>query len=221
MNTMSQFCNDRDILAVEPIAYLGGGFPLAQNLLSGVDGALSGTTFTASGNDFTAAGIAPGMVLVTTATIPSEGAAWEIVSVDSATALTVSILRADDSDPVIAPPAETGLRFFLRTFAVQIADVSDTLAEKLRQLAEAAGIAEIDFADSHQLRATTVYGVLAGLFLARADNARPYDANWIKAEFYRDRFRLAQNQLRLAVDLDGDGTAEQTRTLGNVLLKRT
>ena len=91
---------------------------------------------------------------------------------------------------------------------------------KLKELSEATGIAGADFADSEQLRITTAYGVLAGIFLAQADNARPHDANWIKAEFYRTEFRRAQNQLRLVVDSDGDGIAEQTRTLGNVFLKR-
>ena len=216
---MSSFCQDRDILGIEPVVYLGGGVG-GQQLSIGTDGVLSGTTFTSAGSDFVASGVAGGMVLCTYTTIPGEGSAWEVLSVDSGTALTVSVLRADAADNAIAPPGGTGLSFYVRSFSARISDVSRTLGEKLRQLSDVAGIARADFTDSEQLRITTSYGVLAGIFLARADNARPHDANWIKAEFYRAEFRRAQNQLRLAVDTDGDGTAEQTRTLGNVSLKR-
>lgn len=217
---MSQFCLDRDILSIEPVAYLGGGFVSVHSLLAGSDGALAGTTFTSPTSDFCAGGVQAGMVLATTATILAEGSAWEIVSVDSATQLTVSILRSDPDAPPIAPPAATNLTFCVRTLAPRITAVSDTLAEKLRHLAEVAGIDSADFADSSQLRRATACGALAGVFLARADNARTDDANWIKAEHYRREFLQAQNHLRLAVDADGDGTAETTRTLGNVTLKR-
>lgn len=213
------FCQDRDILCIEPIAFLSGG-SAGQQRITGGDGVISGTTFTSAGSDFLLAGLAVGMVICTYDTIPAEGHAWEIVSVDSATTLTISVLRADRNDSAVAPPAGTNLSFFVRSYAPQIEGVGATLAEKLRQIAEVAGITSADFADSAQLRAATAYGALAGIFLARADNARPHDANWIKAEYYRGEFLRCQNQLRLAVDADGDGVAEQTRTLGNVYLKR-
>ncbi len=217
---MSSFCEDRDILVMEPIAFLGGGFDTAGQLVSGNDGVLSGTTFISACSDFVSAGITPGMVLCTTTTIPTEGSAWEIVSVDSATMLTVSILRANSDDSPVPPPAGSELSFYVRTFASRITTTSASLAEKLRTLAEAMGVSSADFVDSRQLRTTTVAGVLAGVFLARADNGRPQDANWIKADYYRNEFINSQNQLRLAVDINGDGTAESTRTLGNVTLRR-
>ncbi|MBN1941813.1 MAG: hypothetical protein JW849_00805 [Phycisphaerae bacterium] len=213
------FCQDRDLLCIEPIVYLSGGAG-GQSLAAGADGAIAGTTFTSAGSDFVSAGVQAGMVLCTYDTIPAEGRAWEILAVDSATTLSISVLRAEVDGPAVAPPAGTGLSFHVRSFGPQMRGVSATLAEKLRQIAEVAGVASADFADSAQLRATTAHGALAGIFLARADNARPHDANWIKAEFHRAEFLRLQDQLRLAVDLDGDGVAEQTRTLGNVYLKR-
>jgi len=214
-----RFCQDRDLLCIEPIVFLSGD-AIGRRLIGGGDGAISGTTFTSAGSNFISSGLEAGMVLCTYDAIPAEGLAWEILSVDSATALTISVLRATTEDPAVAPPAGTGLSFYVRSFSPQTQSVSATLAEKLRQLAEVAGIASADFADSAQLRVTTAHGALAGVFLARADNARPHDANWIKAEFHRAEFLRCQEQLRLAVDLDGDGVAEQTRTLGNVYLKR-
>ena len=94
------------------------------------------------------------------------------------------------------------------------------LAEKLRRVAEAAGVAAAQFADSAQLRSAVACGMIADVFVARADNSREGDANWIKAQHYRQEFARMQLQMRLAVDADGDGLAEQTRTLGNVNLRR-
>jgi len=216
---MSELCKDRDLLAVEPVIFLGGGFP-CQQLVAGTDGVISGTSFTSAGSDFQSAGVTSGMVLCTYTTIPAEGSALEIISVDSATSLTVSVLRADPASNPVAPPAGTSLSFRIRTFAPQIRGVSDTFAEKMRQIPEVAGIAPSDFADSAQLGRAIAHGALSSIFVARAENAPASDANWIKAEYYRNVFVALQLQLRLAIDSDGDGRAEETRTLGNVALRR-
>jgi hypothetical protein len=217
---MPAFCLDTDILALEPIVYLSDGFQLAQPLIQSTDGVLSGTSFSSASADFLDAQVAAGMVLVTWSTLPAEGAAWDIRDVTGATTLGVSVLQADRTATPVAPPAGTGLHYAVRTFAPAISAVSDALAEKFRRTSESAPITTADFADSRQLALTTACGTLAQLFTARATNARPHDANWIKAEFYRCEFRRLQDQLRLAIDLDGDGLAESTRTLGNVSLRR-
>ena len=59
------------------------------------------------------------------------------------------------------------------------------------------------------------------MFLAKAESPSPADPHWAKAEHYQQDFTRMQMQLRLAIDADGDGLAEQTRTLGNVTLRRT
>jgi len=216
---MTMFCNDRDLLAVEPVIFIGGGF-VGQNLITSGDGVLNGTTFTSPGSDFISAGVEAGMVLCVYSANPAEGDGLEIVSVDSTSELTVSVLRGSADDEAIAPPAGTGLSFYVRTYAAQIANVSGTLSEKLRQILEVAGVCSGDFADSSQLKTVAAYGVLSSIFVARADNATAQDANWTKAEHYHKKFHEQQLQLRLAVDSDGDGVAEQTRTLGNVSLRR-
>jgi hypothetical protein len=216
---MRQFCKDRDLLGMEPAAFLGGGFP-ARRLVRGTDGELAGTTFTSAGNDFAAAGVEAGMVLTLYTTTPAEGWAVEIVAVDAPTTLTVSVLRTSDQNPPVGPPPGSGLSFLVQSYDVQIGRVSDTLAEKLRRLSEAAGLAAADYADSVQLTTTTCYGVLADCFTARSASSEPNDANWSKARHYRELFQASQLQLRLAVDEDGDGFAEQTRTLAHIRLRR-
>ncbi len=216
---MSNYCQDRDLLGIEPIIFLGADFP-SQRLIAGANAQISGTTFTCSG-DLSAAGVQVGMVLCTYSTTPAEGGAYEVDLVDSSTTMTVSVLRVDvDADPV-APPGQSGVSFHVRSYAVQIRSVSDTLGEKLRQISEVVGIAAADFAESAQLRLVTAYGTLADIFVARSENAEAYDANWIKARHYRQLHRDLLLQLRLAVDTDGDGEAERTRSLGNMTLRRT
>ena len=161
------------------------------------------------------------MVLCTYTTTAAEGSAYEVVSVDSPTTLTVSVLRADTGGAAVPPPAQSGVSFHVRTYSAQIHTVSAAMGEKLRQMAEVSGVAAADFAESAQLRLTAAYGTLAEVFVARADNAQPSDANWTKAQHYRQLHRNLQLQLRLVADTDGDGQAEQTRTLGNVTLRRT
>lgn len=215
---MDRFCHDRDLLAFEPDLFAGG--QPAQEIASGADGALAGTTFTAAGADLIAAGAAAGMVVRIAGGAPESPTLCEIISVDSPTQLTVSRLRASVDDDPIPLPAAADAAWCVRTFAAQIRDASATLAEKLRRVTEASGIAAAGFADSDQLRVATACGALAGIFVARAADAADRDANWTKAEHYRREFRRRRLELRLAVDADGDGVAERTRTLGNVTLRR-
>ena len=217
---MRSFCQDRDLLAIEPGIFLGGG-PPALKPSSGTDGAINGTTFTSAAGNFTAGGVQPGMVICVHHGTPAEGSAYEILSIASATTMTLSNLRADVEGPAIAPPPGSKLSFYVCTFAPTISGVSEALAEKLRQMAEVAGVDTARFAESAQLRLATALGALSAIFVARAENSSGQDANWTKSEYYRQEFRNLQLQLRLVVDADGDGMAEQTRTLGNVMLRRT
>jgi hypothetical protein len=216
---MSAFCQDRDLLGIEPGLFLTVG-PAGSLLIGGTNGQLSGTSFTASGSNFSAAGVEGGMVLVVYTTIPSEGRAYEIVSIDGTDQLTVSVLRSAVEDAAVAPPPGSNLSFAVVTYRPQIYRISAALSEKLRAMVEASPIASASFADSAQLRLTAAYGTLASVFLARAESASPEDSNWAKAEHYRQEFARMQMQLRLAIDADGDGFAEHTRTLGNVALRR-
>ena len=216
---MSDSCKDRDLLAVEPEVFTGGGFE-SQQMAAGADGLISATSFSSASAGFVAGGVQPGMVLCVYAAVPAEGRCYEIVSVDSATALTVSVLRSEQDGDAIGPPPGTGLKYQINTFAPQISAAAATLHEKLRQIAEAEGISEADFADSAQLGRAIALGALAAIFTARAANATGADANWTKAEHYRRQHVAATAAIRLAQDTDGDGLAERTRTLGNVSLRR-
>ncbi len=83
---------------------LFGELHLPSQVKAGGTGAsLSGTTLTAAGADFIAAEIEAGGVIYLRSADGTLDGAFEIVSVDSATALTVSVVRADAADPAVAP----------------------------------------------------------------------------------------------------------------------
>jgi hypothetical protein len=212
-------CQDRDLLAIEPGIFRGGGFA-SQRRCGGADGAVVATSFQAASADFAAAGVAAGMVLCVWSAAPEEGACYEIVSVDSPTELTVSIVRADAEDDPVAPPAGADLGWHVVTFAPQIAAAAATLGEKLRQIADAEAISPGHYADSAQFRRAVALAALAAVYVARAADAAGDDANWLKGEHYRRRAVEAAATVRLAEDADGDGLAERTRTLGHISLRR-
>jgi hypothetical protein len=216
---MNPTCQDRDLLCLEPVVYLHGGVP-GQTLATATDGVLTGVTFTSPSSDFVSAGVAPGMVLCVTQTTPAEGSVLEIVDIQSSVALTVSVLRQSSEASPVAPLPATGLTFHVRTFAAQIGRAAGELVESLRRTDEATDSQLPLFADSAQLRDVVAHGALADVFVARSAAGDNADVNWIKAGHYRRRYDQLVRRLRVAVDADGDGVPEQTRSLGNVTLRR-
>ncbi len=217
---METYCQDRDLLRLEPTLFLAGGAP-GQELTrhDGVD--VSGTTLTCSSADFTESGIAPGMVVTLYTDHPGEGVGLEIISIDGPTQLTVSVLRPRTDLPAIPPQPCTDASLLVHTYQAQIQAVSSNLGEKLRTLAEAEGVDISDFGPSWQLTHAVTCGVLAEVFTSRAEQGQVDDTTWLKVRHYGDEFRRSLVQIRLTVDANGDGIAERTRSLGNVRLRRT
>lgn len=217
---MTPFCHDRDLLIIEPAVFTVGAFR-AQQLAAGNDGALAGTAFTSAAADFSDAVVKSGTVLCAHSGQLSEGICYEVVAVADAHTLTVSVPRASVEEPATPPAAGgAGLNWQVLTFGPQIARASDMLAERLRDLAEAAGIKSAEFADSAQLVEVTACLALASIYAAAAETADDSDARWTKSRHYAGRYAGQLQRLRLACDLDGDGRAETTRSLANVRLRR-
>jgi hypothetical protein len=214
---MTSFCSDRDLLALEPTVFLRG--TASQQFASGTDGTFASGVFSSATANLVAAGIAPGMILTTSETIPAEGVCYEILSVDSASTLTASILRTREEDPAIPPADATNLAWRIRTFAAHFADTSAALGEELRQRGEI-DFDAADFVPSDQLRRLCAYGTLAAVFLGRCQRASGDDIHWIKAEHYRDEFRRQRNTLTLLADTNSDSEADASRSFGNVQLRR-
>ena len=115
---MTVFSKDRDILKYEAVLFSELYFSW-QVLCEGTGASLSGTTFSKASEDFVAAGVEAGGVIYLRDVSGQPDGAYEIVSVDSATQLTVSVLRADDEDSAIAPAAGSDISWELRMPSTQ------------------------------------------------------------------------------------------------------
>ena len=217
---MAKFSNDVDILKYEPVLFGELHLP-SQVLAAGTNGALSGTTFTASGADFVSAQVSAGQVIYLQSADGSLDGAYEIVSVDSATQLIVSVIRTDSDDEPVAPVAATDISYRISTFGPQASEVG-------YQLTEYFGIGPgnptsdydvEDVLDTNVLKRASVFAVIAGVYAMLASKAE--DENfWKKSLHYQKLFEKARERCRLSIDAGADGVADITKMGASVKLVR-
>jgi hypothetical protein len=217
---MVKFSSDADILKYEP-ALFGQLHPAGQILAAGTGGALSGTTFTDSGAGFLAAQVsASGVAYLQSADGALDGA-YEIVSVDSATQLTVSVIRSDSSDDAVAPPAATDVSYRVSTYGPQASEVGFRLMEYfgIGPGDPSSDIDVEDILDTDVLRGASVFAVISGIYATLASKAD--DENfWKKSSYYRRLFEKARERCRLRIDVDSDGVADATKSGASIRLWR-
>ena len=217
---MIYFSNDVDILRHEPILFGELHLP-SQVLITGTGGALSGTTFTASGADFTSAFVTAGGVIYLQSSDGALDGVYEIVSVNSATQLTVSVIRSDCDDDAIAPPAATNISYRVSTFEPQASEVSFRLTEYfgIKPGNPASDIDAEDILDTDVLRSASVFAVVSDVYATLASEAE--DENlWKKSLHYQKLFEKARERCRLSIDIGSDGIADITKLGGAVRLVR-
>lgn len=217
---MVKFSNDVDILKYEPILF-GELYLPGQVLASGTGGELNGTSFTASSADFTSARVsAGGVIYLRTADGLLDGA-YEIVSVDSATQLTVSVVRSDAADAAIAPPAATDILYRVSTFEPQAGEVGFELTEYFGigpGNPESAVDAE-DILDTSAIRRASVFAVVSSVYATLASEAENENF-WRKSLHYRKLFEKARERCRLSIDVGSDSATDITRTGTSMRLVR-
>jgi hypothetical protein len=161
---MVTFSDDADILKYEPILFGELHLPW-QVLATGTGASLSGTTLTASSVDFIAAQVQAGGVVYLQSADGSLDGAYEIVSVDSATQLSISVVRADSTDTAVSPPAATNISYRISTFGPQTAEVGFQLTEYfgIRPGNPASEIDADDILDTTVLRLASVFAVICNV----------------------------------------------------------
>jgi hypothetical protein len=217
---MAKFSEDSDILRYEPILFGELHLP-GQILASGAGGMLSGTAFAADGANFAIARISGGGVIYLQSSNGSLDGAFEIVSVDSETQLTVSVLRVDSGDDPIAPQAATDISYRVSTFAPQAAEVGFQLTEYfgIRPGNPASDVGVEDILDKNVLRSASVLGVISSVYAMLASKSQ--DENfWKKSLYYQKLFEKARQRCRVSIDADSDGVADVTRMGASVRLVR-
>ncbi len=208
---MVSFSNDADILKYEPILF--GELHLPQQVLAtGTGGALSGTTFTASGADFVSAQVSTGGVVYLQSADGTLDGAYEIVSVDSATELSVSVIRSDAEMAAVAPPAATDVSYRISTFGPQTNEVGFQLTEHfgIRPGNPASEIEVEDILDTDVLKRASVFAVISSVYAMLASKVK--DENfWKKSLHYQKLFAKARERCRLSIDIGSDGVVDVTK----------
>ena len=217
---MVNFSNDADILKYEPVLFGELHLPW-QVLAAGTNGMLSGTTFTASSADFVSAQVSAGQVVYLQSADGLLDGAYEIVSVDSATELTVSVVRADSDDEPVAPAVATGVSYRISTFGPQANEVAFQLTEYFG-IGPGNPVSDYDaedILDVNVLRRASVFAVIAGVYAMLASKAE--DGNfWKKSLYYQKLFGKARERCRLSIDAGADGVADITKLGASVRLVR-
>jgi len=217
---MAKFSNDADILKYEPILFGELHLP-GQVLAAGTGGTLSGTTFTASGGDFVSASVpSGGVVYLQSAEGVLEGA-YEIVSVDSATQLTVSVVRADSDDEAIAPVAANDISYRISTFGPQAGEIGFQLTEYfgIGPGNPASDYDVEDVLDINVLKRVSVFAVIASVYAMLASKAEEENF-WKKSLYYQRLFEKARERCRLSIDVGSDGLADVTKVGASIRLVR-
>ncbi len=208
---MVSFSNDADILKYEPILFGELHLPW-QVLAAGTGGTLSGTTFSATGANFVSAQVSAGGVAYMRSADGSLDGVYEIVSVDSATQLSVSVIRSDSDDDPIAPPAASDISYRISTFGPQAREVGFQLTEYfgIRPGNPTSDIDVEDVLDTQALRRASVFAVISSVYAMSASKSK--DENfWKKSLHYQRLFDRARERCRFSIDVGSDGLADITK----------
>ncbi|MBM4102608.1 MAG: hypothetical protein FJ263_00955 [Planctomycetes bacterium] len=215
------FSRDADLVKFEPGLFaevIFGG----QVLGKGTNGVVSGTSFSAAGGDFINKGATAGGVIFLQSLDGTINATYEIVSVDSATQLTISVVRSDAEQAPIAVGTASGLIYRIVTFAPQAAEA---LVEIAGWFGLRPGMAETtygveDICDATPLHLLSAYRVLAMVFgtLGGTEDEKKTYAQ--KRDYYMGLYKEARGQARITLDVEHDGAAEKVILGGSVRLVR-
>jgi len=217
---MVKFSYDADILKYEPTLFGELHLPW-QVLAEGNSGIVSGTTFTASGADFIAAKICSGGVVYLRDSSLTIDGAYEIVSVDSATQLTISVLRACNEDEAVEPPQASDVYYRISTFDPQASEAAYALTEyfNVKPGAPASDIDVSDILDVEVLRRASVFAVISSVYAMLAGR-NDDEGFWKKSNYYRKCFENARSRARVSIDAGDDGIADRTSHGGAIRLTR-
>jgi len=217
---MVNFSNDADILKYEPILFGELHLP-SQVLTAGTGGILSGTTFTANGADFVNSQVSAGGVIYLRSADGTLDGAFEVVSVNSATQLTVSVIRADSDAASVAPPAATEISYRVSTFKPQANEAAFQLTEYfgIKPGNPASEIDADDILDTDVLRRASTFVVISSVYAMLSSKTKD-DNFWEKNSHYQRLFEKARERCRVSIDVGSDGVADVTRVGGSVKLER-
>ena len=209
------FSKDRDLVVHEPGLMRDVGWA-GQRRLS-VIGGISGTQLTIETGSFVDAGIEAGHAVV------FDGITLEVVSVESATTATVSLMRGDVLGAAV-PPIEAASRGLLvYDFSAQRSIVHRQILAMLGIDAageDVFGVDETMITNAGALNRLETLGTLHLIYAGASAPSRANDRFEQRAELYRQRYQRERESVIAMIDTDGDGIAEVTRRPNAFVLAR-
>tara|TARA_E500000318_G_scaffold96155_1_gene96310 strand:- start:12801 stop:13436 length:636 start_codon:yes stop_codon:yes gene_type:complete len=209
------FSKDRDLVVHDPGLMRDVGWA-GQRRLS-VIGGISGTQLTIETGSFVDAGIEAGHAVL------FDGITLEVVSVDSATTATVSLMRADALGAAV-PPIEADTRtVVVHDFSAQRSIVHRQVLTMLgidAQGEHVFGIDETMITNTGALNRLETLGTLHLIYAGASAPSRANDRFEQRAELYRQRYQRERESVIAMIDTDGDGIAEVTRRPNAFVLAR-
>jgi hypothetical protein len=213
---MQPFATDIDLLHWEPNVMIDAA-GAAQTMLAGT-GDLAGTIFTISAGTLASAHVTSDHAIVLAGDVAGS---FPIIHINTATELELSVLYDDlyrddaPADPC-SPGAGNDLNFFIRTFWPQRQVASELLLQAARILPENSG----QILNPDALRRPCTLGSLQLIYTAMAASADEPAPFLVRADLYQKLYERALRSARLELDLNGDGIADEIRSLNIVQVRR-
>jgi hypothetical protein len=203
---MNSFSNDVDILKYEPILFSDLYFA-GQVLAIGSGAVISNSILTAADGNFINSQIASGMVVYLQNQDNTISSAYEIISVNSATQLALSVLRADSQTNAVPVSDGDDVSYRICTYQAQSKEMLLQLAQQFGlRPAVADGTYSIDdILEPSVLRQVSVYGVLSMIYATLAEKQ---DDFWKKSSYYRQLYEKAFQRCKVSIDLGNDQIAD-------------
>ncbi len=217
---MLAFSNDVDILKYEAVLFSDLHFRW-QVLCEADGGVLSGTVFSKTGEDFISAGVIAGGVIYLRSLDGALDGTYEIISVDSATELTISVLRVDEEGSAVGPGDASDVAYRVSTFGPQASEVAFELTQYfgIKPGNPDSEYEVSDILDTSGLRQASVYGVLAKIYATLGSGGDEENFGQ-KSLHYQRLFEKARERCRVSIDISGDGVADRTNIGGSIRLVR-
>ncbi|HBG27486.1 MAG: hypothetical protein A2Y10_02835 [Planctomycetes bacterium GWF2_41_51] len=218
---MNSFSNDVDILKYEPILF-GDLHFAGQELISGIGANVSGSVLNAPGANFMNNQIIAGMVVNLRSEDSLIDDCYEIISIDSAAQLTVSIMRADGQAEIIPLKDAEDVSYKICTYQAQSNEIFLQLTQHfgLRPGVSDGQYSVDDILDVSVLRQVSVYGILSGVYATLSGKSDDKENYWKKSQYYRGLYEKALQRCRISFDLGDDGIADSVRSGSSVRLMR-
>jgi hypothetical protein len=180
-------------------------------------GSVAGTQLTLTSGSFIDAGIEPGHVVL------FDDVTLEIVSVDSASLATVSLMRGDVAGAAVPPIAASDRSVEVYDFSAQRAIVHRQVLSMLGLDSvgeQVFGLDESQVTNPGALTRLETLGTLHLIYAGASAPSRMSDRFERRAELYRQRYQSERESVIAAIDMDGDGIAEVTRRPNAFVLSR-